>query len=619
VVSREQYSLTDYQKLSGKRITKFGEAPQLAELVKQGKIPPVEQRIPKNPAVVIPIEQVGQYGGIWNRFCIKSGDGFYGPINYDPIVRWSKDASSIEPNIAESWKISTDRRTLILLLRKGIRWSDGQPFTADDVMFWYQDILLNKELTPTLPNWLTIGGELVKFRKVNDYTIELKSKDPYIFLLQELAISGRYIFAPKHYLKQFHPKYVPSAVLEDIVKKEGYNNWYQLFGVKSDYTLNPELPTIFSWKIKTPSWGKTAVLERNPYYWKIDTSGNQLPYIDEIRVHYVGNWQIAAIKLMAGEAEMHDMGIELTDYPTYMENRDKGNYKLLLYPFITVTHPALLLNQTCKDPILRSIFRDVRFRQAVSLAVNRNEINEIVFLGLCNIAQATVPSFSPLYEEEFAKAYIEYDPKEANRLLDGMGLKWDQNHKYRLRPDGKTLEITIETRQPLEWIKVGEMLPAYLEKIGIKVALQVREAAFYQMRIDANEHEAVLQGFPTHPLLIGDSNAWVLRSVNGWAPEWALWTRSMGKYGEEPPDDLKRILDLYETYKKTGDINLGKEIMRIHSKNLWIINMGGAGFPLRVVAKNNFRNLPPTKDCLTGWDYGLLGYRHPEQYFIKNP
>lgn len=622
VVPRGQYNLTDYQKISGKKITDFKEAPQLAELVRQKKLPPVEQRIPKNPAVVEPQEEIGQYGGTWRRYGHLDWAA-YGYITYEPLIRWGPDLVTLEPNIAERWKVSKDGKTFTFYLRKGLRWSDGEPFTADDIMFWYEDIILNKELTPRPPTWLMVGGEIAKFKKIDDYTVEVSFSAPYGLFLQELGYKGREPFAPKHYLKQFHPKYTSKEKLESMAKETGFQFWYQLFGQKNNVYTNTELPVIYPWKVTKP-WGAEGITaERNPYYWKIDPAGNQLPYLDRVVVYYTSDWKMAYLRIISEKAtsdasDMQAVGSDISDYSLYMENREKGGYQVILYPGSFPTEPAMMFNQNAKDPVLRNIFRNVKFRQAMSLAINRDEINKLLYLGLAEPLQATIVKTSPFYKEEFAKAYAQYDPDRANKLLDEIGLKKGPDG-WRLRSDGKRLEITIETRQPLPWPDVAEMVAKYWNNVGVKTVVKLEENSLWTARVNAGEHDVVTQGFFCHPLLVG-SSSFNLTGWPAWAPQWELWYTSGGKSGERPVEDVIKILNLWEKYKAT--INpihrnrLGEEIMRIHAKNIWIIGAGGRHMPIACIVKNNFKNVPPSGSTayLTP---AVEGFLHPEQFFIK--
>ncbi len=615
----EYYNLSDYEKLTGKKITKFNEAPQLAELVKQGKLPPVEQRLPKNPLVVTPYEEIGEYGGTWRRTWSGLSDS-PGPYKLcsEHLVMFNKDGTKILPNVAESWKVSRDAKVYTFKLREGIKWSDGIPLTTEDVMFWYEDILLNKELTPTIPTWLIAGGKPCKIDKIDTYSFRVTFEEPSpLFLISIGKMGGGHtFFAPKHYLKQFHPKYTPKEKLDELVKKEGLQNWYQLFSNKNDFLQNPELPVIYPWRTTTPHTVTLQVMERNPYYWKIDPAGNQLPYIDRITHLLLQSGETAVLKAIAGEVDMQERGLALADYTLLMENRTKGDYRVLRWPQGTGASPAILLNQNVKDPVLRKIFEDRRFRFALSLAINREEINQLFYLGLGEPRQASIISGAPFYDPEWEKAYAEYNPKKANEYLDKMGLTKRDKDGFRLRPDGKTLAITIEYSGERPYM---EVIKKYWENIGIKVALKPLERSLYVTRARAGELEVGVWGFDRNVAVLSDPGHLLgMVAEAPWAPLYATWYTTGGKGGEEPRGDIRKIYELWDKVKVTGDEKQRnryfKEIINLHKKNIWMIGLVGE-VPQLIVVKNNFRNIP---DGLL-WDDNIRSPKNarPEQFFFK--
>jgi len=230
------YNISDYQELTGVEITRFNESPDLAELVEQGKLPPVEERLPEAPPVLEPFEEIGEYGGTI-RDCGKS----WWPKTYEPLVRCDKDRRELRPNVAKSWEISDEGRIFTFYLRKGMKWSDGEPFTAEDIMFWFEDIICNEELHPVFHPWLEIGGKRGTVEKIDDYTVRFRFQEPYGYFINVVANCDILPYAPKHYLVQFHPKYTPEEELNKIVREEGFDFWYQLFHQKWDWeeTVNP--------------------------------------------------------------------------------------------------------------------------------------------------------------------------------------------------------------------------------------------------------------------------------------------------------------------------------------------------------------------------------------------
>jgi peptide/nickel transport system substrate-binding protein len=611
----------DYQRATGKKIAKFNESPMLTELVKQGKLPPVEKRLPKDPLVVVPVEEIGQYGGTANLFTNSPnspGEADYF-IGYEFLLGIATDGTSVTPHMAKSWKFTDGGKTLTLYLRKGIRWSDGEPFTADDIMFWYEDMILNDDLYPVKPIEWSPGGKLMKVEKIDDYTVRLSFAVPYPLAIYRLAHETGGIFAPKHYLKNFHPKYTPIEELNKRAKSEGLNTWVQLFGKYNDWLQGA--PTLRPFML-TKKGLDYLTFERNPYYWEVDTAGNQLPYIDKIFVRVVQDINMMDLKAIAGEADFAGRRTALENYTLYKENEKKGNYRVLLWPGVWGSQMNIMFNLTYKDDIvLRDIFRDVRFRKAMSLAINRDEINQMLYFGLAVPRQVTVIPQSPYYEESFANVYIDYNPQEANRLLDEMGLKKGPDG-YRLRPDGKRLEILVEYTPEASRDKMLEMISHYWSNIGVKT--EVREIArelqpsrakgnLIQVGVWTADRCSFL--FPFQPYW------WVPMDYdweNTWCPLWAQWYVTGGKAGEEPPKELKNLLKLWERMQTTLSdkerIRLGKEILKSNAENLWTIGTVGLA-PQPIIAKNNLRNIP---------EKGLWGYDHlrtypyfPAQFFFK--
>jgi len=286
LAQRQYATLEEYEKVTGKKITKLSEAPILRTKVAAGELPPVEERLPKEPMVVEPIEEIGQYGGNLRTACLGTADvaTIYVPFLTEPLVRWDRTGTVVIPNVAKKWSISKDARTYTFYLRKGMKWSDGTPLTADDILFWYKDIALNKELTPVFYSWLTTGGEPVEVKKIDDYTVQFRFSQTNVLFLKNVAFQGSMpwsnMITPKHYLKQFHPNYVPKEKLITMTKEAGFDHWFQLFLDKKDYVQNSAYPVITAWQSTGSMAGRTLhTLKRNPYYWKVDPHGNQLPYL----------------------------------------------------------------------------------------------------------------------------------------------------------------------------------------------------------------------------------------------------------------------------------------------------------------------------------------------------
>ncbi len=618
-VAPGQYAtIAEYQKVSGRKITKFNEAPQLADLAKQGKLPSVEKRVSEEPAVVEPIEEIGQYGGSLQGPHLGRAPQ-YTRITYEPLVRWNLDTDKVIPNVAKSWKISNGGKVITFYLRKGMKWSDGEPFTADDIIFWYEDITLNKDLTPVFPSWLIAGGKPGKVEKVDNYTVRFVFDVPYTFLLQRIA-SGQDCYAPKHYLKKFHPKYTSMDEIMKQAKEEGFDAWYKLFGTKATRWQNKDLPVVTAWKVVTPLSDAVFTAERNPYYWKVDPAGNQLPYIDKIVWTLSPDREVRVMKHISGEASIGYYDTFESDYTIVMENQKKGGYRVLKWLPALTNVGTLFINQNVKDPVLKKLFTNVQFRRALSLAINRNEIAQLIYSGNATPRQAVPFKGSPYYEERFEKSYIEYDPKKASQMLDQVGLAKRDKDGYRIGPDGKTLEILIEVLPGIgPEPDIAEMIKGYFRDVGLKVSVKTEETSLWVTRAKAGEQQIGLYASSGayYPLL---DPVWFfpVSDTCYWAPLCGLWYSSGGKSGEEPSGEIKQLLNIYDqAVLAVGEKErtlLIKRALDIYSKNLWTIGVVAPNTRL-VIVKNELRNVPEV--TIHENINNCPGHTNPEQWFFK--
>ncbi|TET08843.1 ABC transporter substrate-binding protein [Candidatus Aerophobetes bacterium] len=635
LLAQEVWStLSEYEKATGEMIWKFSEAPMLRAKVDAEELPPVGKRLPEEPLVVEPIEEIGQYGGTLNVFApwdigYDDGSAIWG---YGNALRISPDLKGVVPSIARDWEFSEDGKSFILYLRKGMRWSDGAPFTVDDIFFWWEDVILNKELTPAIPMSFTPGGEPWEIEVIDDYTVRFSFAAPQPFLILQnftgFAGGEGYKWLPKHYLKKYHPKYTSAEKIEEICEEEGFKNWVELFNKKraligyGSYWVDTETPTLRAWLLKEKGidWW---LLERNPYYFAIDTAGNQLPYIDRIFITNVGNTEIYNAKIISGEADFASWSVSFDNYTLYVESAEEGDYRVLNWNTGLGSDVMYQPNQNLTgDDVLAEILRDVRFRRALSVAIDRDDINEALYFGLAVPRQWTVIPDSKYYEEEFARAYAQYDTEMANALLDEMGLDKRDAEDYRLRPDGKRLSLLIEYAESAgPRVSVTELVKEYWEAIGIDVAVKVGSAQLVSQRTLAREVEiSIQQGAVstdiTFPSDLGWRAPW--HSNLAWGVLWGKWYETGGKEGEEPPEVHKKNLERWEKILVTMDeeerIRLTKEILRSNAENVW--NIGTVGLPPQpVMVKNNLRNVPETG--LWAWDDLYLVPYRAETFFFK--
>ena len=600
----------------------FNEAPMLAQLVKAGKLPPVEQRLPLEPMVVKPLREIGRYGGTWRR-------GFTGPADLengnricstDKPVFVDYTGTVMKPCVAKAWKMSEDGKVFTLQFRKGMKWSDGAPFTADDVMFWYEDIYQNKELLPIQPTELTVNGKVGRIEKVDDYTIAFVFPEPYYLFETIMAgdaqiacgqATGAYrssgvmgLYAPKHYLKNYLPKYVSQDQLQKQVDEAKMGSWVSLFKYKFSWCLNPEVPTLTPWKttnpINTPQW----VLERNPYYFAVDTAGNQLPYWDKIVMTLAENLEVLNLRAIAGEYDWQSRHIQLPKLPVLLENQKKGNYKVYLDPGQFGGSAYIAVNLTYEgDAEVAKWLRNVDFRRALSLGIDRDQINEAYFLGL-GTPGSPAPDESLPYSPgpQYRTLWSIFDVKKANELLDKIGLTRRDGEGYRLRTDGKgrlRIEIATQAAAFIDFTGITEMAVASWKKIGIQGVVKEMERGLetrrslnneLQMEVSENTGSENLWVNPTHVLPVTDSTR------NG--PLYFKWFATGGQQGKKPEDPrLLRAVELYRKgpgLKEAEQRQVAQEIWKIvldQVYNIGLVGLAPGSYGVRVV-KNNVGNVP---------------------------
>lgn len=475
----------------------YKESPLLTEQVKAGKLPPVDARLPEQPLVVPVIEKTGEYGGVWRRAFLGPADANnYVRIVYDALFRFTPDGAKIEPKIAAGADASPDYKVWTINLRKGSRWSDGEPFTADDILFWYKDVLLNKELTPALPGWIhNADGTPAKVEKIDDVTVRFTYNEPATLFLTAVANADGAdrtyaMFLPAHYLKKFHPAYTPKEDIDRMAQAAGFKNWTELFATRNAPPENPERPTMAAWAAVTRVSDPVFTLRRNPDHVGVDPAGNQLPYIDEVRFTYFADVQALNLQAIAGNFDMQSRHIQMTNYPVFKEQEKNGKYRVITWPTFGGSDAVIAFNQTyTADPAIGKLMATQQFRIALSFAINRDEIRESVFLGLGENCQAVPAPWHPNFPgQEWAVKYTEFKPDEANKMLDALGLTKRDPEGIRLMENGKPATIEISVVPAFgAWPDVAQLVAKDWEAVGIKTVVQIRERALHFSMRDANQ------------------------------------------------------------------------------------------------------------------------------------
>jgi peptide/nickel transport system substrate-binding protein len=623
----EQFELDEFQKAAGTTL-KFTDNPLFADDVKSGKLPPVEKRLPEEPLVVAPYHETGAYGGQLRSISIAPESGTAETLSWRHVnlVRYLDDLQTIVPNVAKSWSWNPDFTELTFTLRKGHKWSDGEPFTTEDVIFWYKDIHMNQELFPDKAGALKFGGHEYTIEAIDDLNFKYVFTNPAPGFLSFLAVTYIQQFQPKHFLSQFHIDYNKDA--NDEAAKEKYKTWVELFRSYyhdwKDSYHRTGVPVLESHYLADENT-EHRLVRANPYYFKVDTTGQQLPYVNEQNETFISDKEMINLKIVAGEVDLKGDALDLMSYSVYKENEAKGNYTVQLPPAGLGAGMIYIFNTTHKDEALRKIFLDPRWHQALSYAMNRDEINETIYLG-----QATPitglpadPLSNPFVTDEQAKSFTEYDVDKANSLLDEMGLKKGSDG-MRVREDGKPVSLLLEYAPQGGPAQVHELVKGYWEAVGVKVDLKEESTEVFRQHSLTNDLDLYnwKNDGTAGPALIASSDRfWPFQGglVRLTGTEWMNWFDSNGAKGIEPPDWAKQLKDLAGQWslKEPNSkewTDLGTQMVQI-----WIDNMPSVGtvgnVPAPVVINNRLGNVPEWK--IQVYDYYFHYPYRIDQFYIK--
>ncbi len=611
---------------------KYKQSPLFDADVAAGKLPPVDERLPKEP-LVVEGEQVGQYGGTWRR-------GFTGPSDYnnyvrvvfDGLVRFSPDGSKVMPKVAKGWENSADFKEWTVLLREGAKWSDGQPFTADDILFWYDNVLLNKDVTPALPKWMkNKDGSVAKVTKDGDYAVKFTYAEPNTLFLYELANKdgGDRTFAPflpAHYLKQFHPNFAKQADLDKMVADAKFKTWVELFASKNAPFENPDRPTMAAWVPVTRISEQIFTMKHNPYYVGVDVEGNQLPYLDEVRFTFFADTQALNLAAIAGELDQQDRHINLMNYPVLKENEQAGKYKIITWPDFGGSDAVVMMNQTYqKDEDLGNLMRNRDFRIAMSYATNRTQIQEGPFMGLGEPRNAVAAPWHPYYPgDAVAYKYTEFKQDEANKMLDAIGLDKKNADGYRLyKGTDKVVQIEISVVPAFgPWPDVAQLVAKDWEAVGIKTIVQIRERALHFQMRDSNDIQTEVWNEDTGGFPFTGAPKYDPRTSPGlaFAPLVRQWYASGGKEGMEPTPEIAKIVEIMDKAKTVGpdeQVALAKELYAHWVDQQYEISTIGLSPMVQGVAvvNNNLMNVPASLG--NDWPLRTPGNALPETWFYK--
>lgn len=449
------------------------ESPMLNALVQSGELPALEDRLPANPAVV-QVKEIGTFGDTMvNGVAFLRSEYIPNQLAKATFTTPTFPLPSegpILPNVASSWEYNEDGTEITLHLREGMKWSDGEPFTADDIEFYWNDILLDENVPRTAPSVLSVGGEMAQLEKIDDVTIKFKFKAPYYFADTALATTDD-IAWPKHIMSKFHPKYNSDSSYEEL-------NENLL------YFLGRGKVTIGAWVLEEYFPGEKFVLVRNPYYWKVDQEGNQLPYFDRVEIREVEDRQAVALGNVSGEFDSDGMWVGVQHLQLFLSEQENRKYDI---GYSSAAGMAMYFNFDAEDETARNLMRDVNFRRAFSIGINRDEISFVAFNDLLTPRAWAWSPLSSYYDEEVASRWIDYDPEQAAELLEAAGMVDVDGDGMREAPDGSEFQLIVDVSQHDLYVKVNEMIREQLAEIGLDIVLNVQHQDLIEERRSGKE------------------------------------------------------------------------------------------------------------------------------------
>jgi ABC-type dipeptide/oligopeptide/nickel transport system permease component/ABC-type transport system substrate-binding protein len=592
------------------------ESPMFEDLVKHGSLPPLQERMPADPVVMQGPEGIGRYGGTWMRLGtgISDTDTMAFRLSGPYLVRWSALGNPIEPHIAKSLESSPDKRVWTITLRPGLKWSDGVEYSADDIMYWWNCEANNQFVSQPASAWLfVLGGKQATFEKLDRYHIRVTFPAPYILFPEILAVIRELCDTPEHYLRKYHPD--PAIGDQEFIKKELAA--YKLASPLALYryikeTRNPEHPRLWPWIYRTYKPTTPQVFVRNPYYFAVDPQGNQLPYIDRVQFDFQEE-KIFAISAANGDASMQDRNIRFSDYTELMSRRQASGTKILHWYSATrsdwIINPNLNRRVIADQPDTKwkaQLLSDKRFRQAMSVAINRPEIIRADYSGVGEPSQIEPGPLSPFHSEELAKAFIQYNPQQASQLLDQIGLTRRDSEGYRTFPDGSRMTFFLDCA-PFTGFGPAQFVVDDWAAVGVRAIARLRERNLYYAEKDALDFDFnVWTGESDFVPMLSPRYFFSFYGESFFAVSWGRWYQRGGFYGNPravapgitpiPKDSpMYHAVELYEAALRAPNLDqqkqLMQQVMHIAAENVWSIALVTAP-PQVVVVKKDLHNVP---------------------------
>ncbi len=637
----QQYELSEFQSLGDCTVEFAGRddaAAMNARIQGNPDLPPLAERLPSEPLVVAPYDSIGSYGGTLDIIsnATEAGTSDMMSIRHVNLVRYSDDLETIVPNVAKSWEWNDDFTQLTFKLREGHKWSDGQPFTSADVKFWYDNLMLDENVIASTKDYVLVGGERMTIDTPDATTVVFNLPAPKPGLLSHFANHYAQAFQPKHLLGMYHPDVNPDADAnaQAIGFETGYDVIKAYFG-SSDWMDTPTPMLANPDKVAAMPFAAAPTLEShivisestegrhfvtNPYYFKVDTAGNQLPYISEMDETFVTETEVRLLKLINGEVDYKTQSLQLDMAPILLENQEKGDFTVELRP--KISFPTFSFNVTDEDTEKRAIFADLAFREAMSVAINREEINEVAYFGLGQIQQYVAFSPTPGFiSDDLLQYKTEYDPAAANAALDGIGLTDQDGDGFRDLPSGKPLVLNVQFATQGMSAKVAELVAQYWNDVGVKSSVKEITADEYRSAQSANQLD-VGAWEKSQPLavILGNNELFVPPFENYFAHRsgmlWAEYVESGGTSGVEPPawvNDSIADINAFQSAVPGSDAQseIGSRMVDRMVKNMMFIGTVKAVSP--VFHRNVLKNVPSFQTASYDY-YWAYPYRGDQWY-----
>jgi len=619
----QQFELSEFEELANCELT-FSENPAIGKLNDRIRgnpaIQPLADRLPEEPLVVAPYDEIGRYGGVFDVLsnATEAGTSDFLSVRHVNLVRYSDDLQTVVPNVAKDWEWNDDFTQLTFFLRKGHKWSDGAPFTAEDVKYWYDNLALNPDVMEKAKDYVLVGGERMDIVVIDPQTVQFNLPAPKPGLIAHFATSFAQGFQPKHFLGIWDPKL--NADADSMAQAAGFENGLAVLSAyygNSDWTDTPSpllskpaevaslpadvVPTLES-HITISDTTEGRHLVANPYFFMVDTAGNQLPYINEQDEVYINENEVRILKLVNAEVDYKEQSLQLASAPLLLENQEKGDYTIDLRPEITIA--TLAFNVTSEDPEKRKVFGDLRFRQAMSVAINRAEINEVAYFGMGEPKQYIAFSPPPEFvDPKWTQHFAQYDPAMANALLDEIGMKDTDGDGFRELPNGDPIVLNLQFSTQGVAGQVVELVGQNWSEVGLQTSVKEVTPDEFRSAQSSNQLD-VTWWRKSQPMaiMLGNNELWVPPFSDYFGIRtgmlWAEWVDSEGASGVEPPDYVKQMIEDIDAFQSapagTDKSNaLGARLVENMVDNLLFIGVVQA--PAPVYHRNALKNFPVFK------------------------